>query len=215
MKKITKLVLLPLCTIALVACSSGSEIDYYKALDYSKKNYSVDAVLEKYQSVTYDRVVKEITAKPVKIDDEDEDDFKKQCLAILDNVKAYYGTTTAKETVVLNAVNVQSYFFGEAFLNQLNNTYSSPEIKPIYSISKKGMEATSTYSFAYPQKELELHGAKEGGIAVNVKIKCDTMGCVTETEGMTAVTIDVDGDKKADVEYTFSVSAKFTWNPKE
>ena len=211
MKKITRLVLLPLCAVALVGCSSGSEIDYYKALDNVKKNYSTEAVLEKYQSVTYERVVKEITVKSAEGKDETE---KAHNLAVLANVKLYYGATSETATVDLNALNIESYFFGEAFLNQLNNTYSSPDIKPVYAISKKGMEATSTYSYAYPKEELEAHGAKEGGIAVNIKVKCDTMGCITETEGMTAVTIDVDGDETADVEYTFSVNAKFTWNLK-
>ena len=58
MKKIMKYILLPLCVVALVGCSSGDkEIKYQEALDYSKKHFSTETLLAKYESVTYTRTV--------------------------------------------------------------------------------------------------------------------------------------------------------------
>ena len=58
MKKIIKFIALPLCALALIGCSSEKELSHVEALDYSKKNFSSEKVLEAYASVEFDRQVK-------------------------------------------------------------------------------------------------------------------------------------------------------------
>ena len=45
MKKILELAIFPLSALLLVGCSDGGEVDYYKMVDYAKKNFSTETVL--------------------------------------------------------------------------------------------------------------------------------------------------------------------------
>ena len=216
MKKITRLVLLPLCALALVGCSGDKEIKYQEALDYSKQNFKVEEVLAKYQSVTYDRVVKVEKETAVEYKDDAEKTAKnKQVLAMLKT--AFVGLISVKKTVELNSETIKEFFFGEDFLTEFNKEYSSPKISPTFEQLKSGaMRCETTYSKPFTDAQKTALDVKEGGIAVRSQVVSNEEGCIITTKGNSAVAINVDGDDQntAEVEYTISIDVTFTWNLK-
>ena len=214
MKKIIKFIALPLCALALIGCSSEKELSHVEALDYSKKNFSTEKVLEAYASVEFDRQVKVEFEEAVEVKGDDAKTAKnKEVLALLKT--AFVGLSPEKKTVALDATNVDEFFFGEKFLDEFEKDYSAPTINPTYERLKTGgLRCNTTYSKPFSEAQLTALDVKEGGIAVKSTVVSNNEGCIISTTGNSAVAIDVDGDEKADVQYTITIDVTFNWNKK-
>lgn len=216
MKKIIKLIALPLCALALVGCSGEKELSHVEALDYSKKNFSAESVLAKYESVTYDR---KITVEyEDALEDKKHPEVTEKNEAVLAKLKtAFVGLDSKQETVVLNDTTLDEFFFGEKFLDEFEKEYSAPSISPTYEkIKTGGLRCNTTYSKPFNNDQLTALDVKEGGIAVKSTVVSNNEGCIISTTGNSAVAINVDGDDKntADVQYTITIDVTFTWNVK-
>ena len=211
MKKIIKFIALPLCALALIGCSNEKELTHVQALDYSKKNFSSEKVLEKYSSVTYDRQVIVEYEEAVEVKgDEAKTAKNKQVLTLLKT--AFVVLDSKKETVALDATNLDEFFFGEKFLDEFEKDYSAPTISPTYEkISSGGLRCNTTYSKPFTEAQLTALDVKEGGIAVKSTVVSNNEGCIISTSGNSAVAIDVDGDETADVQYTITIEVAFEW----
>ena len=214
MKKIIKFIALPLCALALIGCSSEKELSHVEALDYSKKNFSSEKVLEVYASVEFDRQVKVEFEEAVEVKGDDAKTAKnKEVLQLLKT--AFVGLTSEKKTVALDATNVDEFFFGEKFLDEFEKDYSAPTINPTYERLKNGgLRCNTTYSKPFNEAQLTALDVKEGGIAVKSTVVSNNEGCIISTTGNSAVAIDVDGDENADVQYTITIEVTFNWNIK-
>lgn len=219
MKKIMKFVFLPLCALALVGCSGEKELERAEALDYSKKNYSVEKVLAKYESVTYTREVEVVTAKYKEVKGDDAKTAKNK--DVFEKIESSFVALNDNEnTVVLDVTNVDEFFFGEPFLDEFDKKYSSPKVTPTYEKLKTGgLRCETTYSKPFTDGELAWVGLNKdvasGGFAVRSQVVSNKEGCIITTKGGTAITVDVDGDEAADVEYTINVDVSFKWNVKQ
>ena len=213
MKKLTK-ILFPLgASLLLASCSGGAAMDCEAAVKYSKEHYSEATVFENYNYVEYELVETNVTEYAKEVSGDDAATAKNQ--AALAEAKVLYGRETRNGHTYLGSDpdKLQPFFFGEPLLTELQDDYSSKDIKPTYEITANGgMKAFSTYSEAMGETTLTLLGAKSGGIACDCQAESDKLGCIlTFTEAVAAV-IDVDGDGEVDVQYTMRFSAAFRWS---
>ena len=219
MKKIMKFIFLPLCALALVGCSGEKELTDKQALDYSKKNFSAEKVLAKYESVTYTREMEPLLEDYKEVKDKEDKTAKNK--QVLETVKTVFvGLDDITKTIALDAANLDEFFFGEKFLDEFNKLYSSPEVAPTFEkLSSGGLRCESTYSKPFTEEQLTLLGLNKdvavGAIAVRSQVVSNKEGCIITTKGSSAITVDVDGDESVDVQYTINVDVAFDWNVKQ
>ena len=205
MKKMYKFALLPLCVLALTSCASNGGLNHDEMVEYFKNNFSSETILSTYKSVTYNRVstVKNEYASEIENSD-----------VALEYLKEEYETPSSESEVTLASSNLDSFFLSETFIDKFEEVYSSDDIKPTYTISKKKIEGVVTYSKSLSSDVLSGLGVRDSALAAEVKVTAEPDGRITKVDGSMAANVDIDGDGNADVKFALTVNVSFTWNAK-